>query len=102
MHSGRQLRRGGGCGFGPKYGLPQAISGHNSYFIWGPGDCTGQVVISLGVPPETLCSVFTEVEQGEKIRCRYCMPDEDDLPGYVCRHPKMPFQKAWPRFKHYD
>ena len=29
------------------------------------------------------------------------MPDEDDLPVYVCRDPKMPFAQAWPRFKHY-
>jgi hypothetical protein len=36
--------------FGPKYGLPKAISGHNSYYIWGPGDCAGEVVISVGVP----------------------------------------------------
>jgi len=23
--------------FGPKYGLPKAISGHQSYFLWGRG-----------------------------------------------------------------
>jgi len=88
--------------YGPKYGLPRAISGHNSYAIWGPGDCTGEVVISVGVPPETLRSIFGEVEQTEKVRCRYCMPDEDDLPVYVCRDPKLPFDKAWPRFTHYN
>ena len=26
--------------FGPKYGLPQAISGHNTYWLWGPGNCS--------------------------------------------------------------
>jgi hypothetical protein len=30
------------------------------------------------------------------------MPDENDLPVYVCRHPKLPFEEAWPQFKHYD
>ena len=25
-----------------EHGLPGAISGHNSYYIWGPGDCTGE------------------------------------------------------------
>jgi hypothetical protein len=88
--------------FGPRYGLPKAISGHNSYSIWGPGDCAGQVVISVGVPPETLRGVFGEVEQVETVRCRYCMPDEDNLPVYVCREPKMAFEEAWPRFEHYD
>src|SRR5574341_814510 len=27
--------------YGPAYGLPKAISGHNSYYIWGPDGCTG-------------------------------------------------------------
>jgi len=88
--------------YGPKYGLPGAISGHNSYFIWGPGDCTGEVVISVGVPSETLRSVFGRVEQVDKVRCRYCMPDEDNLPVYVCRASKSPFEEEWPRFEHYD
>jgi hypothetical protein len=88
--------------FGPEYGLPGPISGHNSYFIWGPGDCAGEVVISVGVHRETLQGVFGEVEQAETVRCRYCMPDEDNLPVYVCREPRMPFEEAWPRFEHYD
>jgi hypothetical protein len=88
--------------FGPRYGLPGAISGHNSYSIWGPGDCAGEVVISVGVPAETLRRVFGDVEQVATVRCRYCMPDEDNLPVYVCRDPEMAFEEAWPRFEHYD
>lgn len=30
-----------------------------------------------------------------------CMPDEDDLPVYFCRDPKLPFEEASPRFKHF-
>jgi hypothetical protein len=30
------------------------------------------------------------------------MPDEDDLPVYVSRDPRVPFEGAWPRFKHYN
>ena len=32
--------------FGAQHGLPKAISGHNSYYLWGPGDATGEVVIA--------------------------------------------------------
>ncbi len=28
---------------GKSRGLPEAISGHNSYYIWGPDSCTGKV-----------------------------------------------------------
>ena len=34
--------------FGPKYGLPPAISSHETYWLWGPRDYTGQSVIVLG------------------------------------------------------
>jgi hypothetical protein len=88
--------------FGPEYGLPEAISGHNSYYIWGPGDCTGEVVISVGVPRRDLETVFGEVEKEAMIRCEYCMPDEDDLPVYVCRDPRASLQELWPQVKHYD
>jgi len=49
-----------------------------------------------------LRGVFGGVEQVETVRCRYCMPDEDNLPVYVRREPKIPFEEAWPRFEHYD
>src|SRR5215211_3530832 len=88
--------------FGPQRGLPNAISGHNNYYIWGPGDCTGEVVISVGVPRGDLETVFGEVEKEAMIRCEYCMPDEDDLPVYVCRDPRASLQDLWPQVKHYD
>ena len=34
--------------FGPKYGLPKAIGGHQNYWIWGPRDYTGESMIVLG------------------------------------------------------
>ena len=88
--------------FGTKYGLPEAISGHNSYHLWGPGGCDGNTVVSVGVPRGRLDEVFGRTERANTVRCRYCMPDEDGLPVYVSREPKVPFEDAWPRFKHFD
>jgi hypothetical protein len=88
--------------FGPEYGLPKAISGHNSYYVWGPRACSGETVVSVGVPRERLEGVFGRIERTATVRCHYCMPDENDLPVYVSRNPKLPFEEAWPRFKHYD
>ncbi len=88
--------------FGAKYSLPKAISGHNSYYLWGPRGCSGETVVSVGVPRERLEGVFGRIVRADTVRCRYCMPDEDDLPVYVCQNPKLPFEEAWPRFKHYD
>jgi hypothetical protein len=33
--------------FGPKYGLPPAISGHQTYFLWGPRQYTGESMIVM-------------------------------------------------------
>ena len=33
--------------FGPKYGLPVAISGHQTYWLWGPHGYTGQEMIII-------------------------------------------------------
>ena len=33
--------------YGPRYGLPQAISKHNSYWIWGPRNYDGSTMIIL-------------------------------------------------------
>jgi hypothetical protein len=88
--------------FGPAYGLPGAISGHNNYYLWGPGDCSGEVVISIGVPLERLEAVFEDIEHADTVTCEYCMPIENDLPVYVARNPKIPFDEAWPQFKHFN
>ncbi|MDP9438279.1 MAG: SDR family NAD(P)-dependent oxidoreductase [Actinomycetota bacterium] len=83
--------------FGPQHGIPRAISGHNSYYLWGPQGCTGETVVSVGVPLQRLEEVFGRVEQADTVRCLYCMPDENDLPVYVSRDPRVAFEKAWPR-----
>lgn len=88
--------------FGPAYGLPKAISGHNNYHLWGPQGCSGETVISVGVPLARLNAVFKNIEYADTVYCEYCMPVEDGLPVYVARDPKMPFEEAWPQFKHYS
>jgi hypothetical protein len=88
--------------FGSEYGLPRAISGHNSYHVWGPGDCTGEILISVGVPRSDLETVYDDIERADTVRCEYCMPDEDNLPVYVCRDPKVSLREVWPQVKHFD
>ncbi|MDQ2714960.1 MAG: glycosyltransferase family 39 protein [Chloroflexota bacterium] len=87
--------------YGPQYHLPQAISGHNTYYLWGPGNCTGAVVISIGNPLSMLQPAFASVTQAAIITCAYCMPAENDLPVYVCLHLKASIQSIWPSVKHY-
>lgn len=88
--------------YGPQYHLPQAISGHNTYYLWGPGSCTGKVMISIGYSLTLLRSAFESVTQAATITCAYCMPEENNLPVYVCLHLKTSIQAFWPTVKHYN
>jgi hypothetical protein len=87
--------------FGPAYGLPRAISGQNNYYLWGPRQYDGEVVIAVGMRLKDLQPIFGEIEQAATIRNEYAIPEENGLPVYICRRPKMTLQQAWPRLKFY-
>jgi hypothetical protein len=82
-------------------GLPAAISGHNSFFLWGPGDTSGELLIVLGSSREELAEWFEEVERVDTVRCRYCVPSQDELPVYLGRRLKVPVAQVWSRLKRY-
>jgi len=82
--------------FGAQYGLPKAICAENAYYLWGSRGASNEVVIAFGINRTKLDAVFGEIEQADTIRSPYAMPDETDLPVYICRKPKMGFEKAWP------
>jgi len=84
--------------FGPKYGLPPAISGHQNYFFWGPHGYTDQLLIVVGeskTGPEKYCS---SVEQVGATNNLLAMPYENG-PIYLCRDGKVPLNVYWPHTK---
>jgi 4-amino-4-deoxy-L-arabinose transferase-like glycosyltransferase len=87
---------------GTQYHLPRVISGHNNYYLWGPGRCTGAVIITVGLTLSDNQRSFANVVQAGMITCQYCMAYENDLPVYVCTQPKLPLREAWQRVKHFD
>jgi hypothetical protein len=87
---------------GKARGLPRAISGHNNYWLWGPGDLSdGDTVIAVGLSREALLEGFVEVERVDTVRCRYCMPSENDLPVHLARGLKAPLPELWQRLKRF-
>jgi hypothetical protein len=87
--------------FGPSLGLPHAISGQNNYYLWGPQQYTGEVVIAVGIPFDDLKPLFGQIVQAATINNEYAIPEENNVPVYICRQPKMTLQQAWPRLKFY-
>ncbi|MCP3982241.1 MAG: glycosyltransferase family 39 protein [bacterium] len=103
------------CVFGQNYGhagaidfyadeldLPPALSGHNSYHLWGPGSCDGSVLIVIDDRRERLEHLFDSVELGARYRCDDCMPYESEKPIWIGRDMRLPIEQLWPTLGHYD
>jgi hypothetical protein len=88
--------------FGRRYGLPRAVSGHNNYYLWGPGERSGNVMIAVDMNRTELEAWFQNVElAGRTPRHPYAMPDQGDRPIYLCRGLQQPLRDLWPRIKLY-
>ena len=87
--------------FGPKYGLPPAISGHQSYFLWGPRGYTGESVIVMAGRRQDLEQRFAEVRKVASVYHPYSMPYEH-FDVYYCRGLKQTLAEIWPEVKNWD
>jgi Dolichyl-phosphate-mannose-protein mannosyltransferase len=87
---------------GPKLGLPPAISGHQNYFIWGPRDWTGEVVLVLDTNDDDERELFASVQDlGQIVSNPWAMPFERRVHIFLCRDLKVSVQELWPRVKNW-
>ena len=84
--------------FGPQYGLPKAISGHQNYFLWGPRNYTGDIVIVLGDEEDDAQEHFESVTVGATLNNPYAYRYEN-FPVLLCRGLKWNLQTEWSRVK---
>lgn len=86
--------------FGPRYGLPKAISGHQNYFLWGPRNYMGEIVIVVGATEEDVRDKFASVEVAATLNIPYVYSYETQ-PILLCRGLKGNLQTLWPRVKNW-
>ena len=86
--------------FGPQYGLPKAISGHQTYFLWGPRKYTGEIVILIGRSEDDVRDQFASVEVAATLHNPYALWYENQ-PILLCRGLKSNLQEIWPRVKYW-
>lgn len=84
--------------YGPKYGLPPAISGVNSFWARGYGDPPPETVIVLGGRPERLAERFESFVLAGRVPNPLRVENEEaEHPNiYVCRKLRMSWQELWP------
>jgi hypothetical protein len=80
---------------GRRFGLPPAVSPHNSFYFWGPGRDSVDVAIVVGMSPESLREAWAQVEEASRFSSPWAMPYEQRWPILVCRGLKLPLREAW-------
>jgi hypothetical protein len=84
--------------FGPRYGLPPSLSGHQSWFLWGPRGYSGNCLIVLDDRKERLAGLFERVDYVGSSDNPYAL--ERNIPVYICRGSKFgSLSSLWPRLK---
>lgn len=83
-------------------GIP-VLSGHNSYWLWGPGPyANASTFVVVSRTRDRLDDFFAEVEQVGTTECGDCMPYENGQRIFICRDPRRPLGEVWGELKHYE
>lgn len=83
--------------YGPKYGLPPAVSDAGTYYFFGPGRLPGAVLITIGKPDEDLRPFFSTVTRYGWLDNPWWVSEERDNTIYVAEGPTTTLQALWPR-----
>jgi hypothetical protein len=84
--------------YGPRYGLPHAVSGNLTYFLWGPGDSWDVMLIVTG-RTNILSVFFDECAEKQRAATLYDRPSKFGI--FVCKGPKLSPNTFWPNMKNY-
>ena len=89
--------------YGSRYHLPDARSGHNSYWWWGPGHVPSpSVTIATNVPRSLLLTMFHRVRAAGVVRTPGDVwTEERGDPIYVCTQQYVSWRNAWSSLRHY-
>jgi 4-amino-4-deoxy-L-arabinose transferase-like glycosyltransferase len=75
------------------YELPPVVSTHNNYWMWGPPEDVGAVVIVSGGRRESLEEIFEEVIEAGVAETPWAQ--ESRLTIWVCRRMRVPIEQLW-------
>jgi len=82
--------------FGPKLGLPPAVSATGSYWFFGPGRLPGEVAIVVGADSTDLAPFFGVIRLARTVSNPLGVPEEQHVLIWVCREPRKTLQQVWP------
>jgi 4-amino-4-deoxy-L-arabinose transferase-like glycosyltransferase len=87
--------------FGPAYGLPPALSGHNQYWVWGPRGYSGNVLIDVHGDCQRRAHLFRSRQLVTRFRNPWGRPFENGFGIWLCRGIAMPLSAYWPQLRRF-
>lgn len=84
---------------GKKRGLPEPVCRHGSFWLWGPGSNDAETAISIGNEKEIAERLYEDVRLIRMITHPYAIDEENNIPVYICRKPRIHFQDIWPQLE---
>jgi hypothetical protein len=91
--------------YGPSLELPSAISGHNSFWMWGFGHPSPHAtVIAVGLTSDVVHRYWGSVVRVGTLGIGPVPvdPHERGAAIWICRDQKVAWSTLWPALKHYD
>jgi Dolichyl-phosphate-mannose-protein mannosyltransferase len=89
--------------YGPGLGLPQACSGSNNFWLWGPPPARDADAIAVNVDPALLRRDFARVRQVATFwNGLGVSDDEQGAPIFLATGLRSPWARAWPAFRDYS
>jgi hypothetical protein len=82
--------------YGPRLGLPPAISSAGSYWFFGPGTKPGNVALIIEDDDHALQEVWEEVRPVAHIHSEWSVREERDTNIFLCLRPRQTIQELWP------
>ena len=84
-------------------GLPAVVSPHLTYYYWAPAQMEPSTVIVVGYSRDDLAPYCGDLQQAGTITNSYGLRNEEyGKPIWICRHPLVRLDRAWPRLKALD
>ena len=91
-------------------GLPEAVSGHNTYWWWGPGNPRATTVVALMPGPRDgggdaayLGQFFASVRAVATLSNPYGLHNQEwGGHVYLCTGPRHPWGQMWPQLRQYS
>ncbi len=89
--------------YGPGFGLPQAYSGDNNFWLWGPPPAADTAAVAVNLDPALLHREFARVRpvatfwNGLGVR-----DDEQGARIYIATGLRSSWRQAWPAFRDYS